>query len=91
LIRGLTVNKHKSNKTDEKIYVRVGQEWTDLEVQVEEEAEARDWLLVVLLALALLLLGIAAAFFVLMGDQEGVAGLSDFSKLLLVLLVFRHR
>lgn len=80
----------KTHKHDKNVHVCVGQEWTDLEVDVKE-AKVHDWLLVVLLALALLLLGIAAAFFVLTGNGAGIDGLSDFSKFLVLLLIYRQK
>lgn len=84
------MKQQKTHKHDKKLHVCVGQQWTDLEVDVKE-AKVRDWLLVVLLALALLLLGIAAAFFVLTSNRAGIDELSDFSKFLVLLIIYRHR
>ncbi len=83
------MSKNVGNDQREKFNIRVGEEWSDLDIKFEE-AESRTWISSVLLMLALLLIGMAAAFFVATGDSSGVSGIAEFSRLVVILLLFQY-
>lgn len=84
------MNKKASENQNAKLDIRVGEKWDDLDVRFEE-ARSRAWLSSALLALALLLMGIAAAFFVATEDRAGISGIADFSQFLVILVLFHQR